>query len=94
LIVSIEGTNNFRDEYAPAFGAVISKTLSSRVAVYAQPVWVGNTNNGELLHPHFGPFLSSDDSTFMVGVVRTEAKARPTPNRAHLARGMMPPHDG
>jgi hypothetical protein len=94
LIVSIEGTNNFRDEYAPAFGAVISRTLSSRVAVYAQPVWVGNTNNGELLHPHFGPFLSSDDSTFMVGVVRTEAKARPTPNRAHLARGMMPPHDG
>jgi len=68
LIVSIEVTNNFRDDYAPAFGAVISRTLSSRVAVYAQPVWVGNTNNGELLHPHFSPFLSNDESTFMVGV--------------------------
>jgi plastocyanin len=68
LIVSIEGTNNFRDEYSPAFGAVISRTLATRVAVYAQPVWVGNTNNGELLHPELGPRRLDDESTFMVGV--------------------------
>ena len=67
LIGSIEGTNNFRDEYSPAFGAVISRTVATRVSVYAQPIWVGNTNNGELLHPEFGP-LSTDESTFMVGV--------------------------
>ena len=67
LIGSIEGTNNFRDEYSPAFGAVVSRTVGTRVSVYAQPTWVGNTNNGELLHPALGP-LSDDESTFMVGI--------------------------
>ena len=67
FIGSIEGTNNFRDEYSPAFGAVISKTVATRVAVYAEPLWVGNTNNGALLHPELGP-LSDDESSFVVGV--------------------------
>ena len=67
VIGSIEGTNNFRDEYSPAFGVVISRTMATRVSVYAEPLWVGNTNNGELLHPEIG-LRSDDESTFVVGL--------------------------
>jgi hypothetical protein len=42
-LVSIEGTSNFHERYAPAVGAVISRTLGSRVAAYVTPLWVGNT---------------------------------------------------
>jgi hypothetical protein len=42
-LVSIEGTNNFQQEYAPALGASVSRTLSNVVAVYGVPVWVHNT---------------------------------------------------
>ena len=39
-----EGTNNFRDQYSPALGAVISRTIGTRAALYMQPVWVNNSN--------------------------------------------------
>lgn len=42
-IVSIEGTNNFRDQYAPAIGASISRDVAKLVAVYAVPMWVHNS---------------------------------------------------
>lgn len=42
-LVSIEGTNNFKDKYAPAVGAVISRLVGTRVAAYVTPMWVGNT---------------------------------------------------
>jgi hypothetical protein len=42
-IVSIEGTNNFRQEYAPAIGASISRDVANIVALYAVPMWVHNT---------------------------------------------------
>ena len=41
---SIEGTNNFQDSYSPAIGAIISREIGTRVALYAQPIWVNNTN--------------------------------------------------
>lgn len=43
-IASIEGTNNFRDRYSPALGAVISREIGDRAALYFEPVWVNNTN--------------------------------------------------
>jgi hypothetical protein len=43
LLLSVEGLNNFRDEYSPALGAVISYRWRSRGALYVEPVWVGNT---------------------------------------------------
>ncbi len=67
LILSVEGTNNFRDEYLPAVGAVVSRTIGDRTTLYAQPTWVGNTNIAELLHPTADP-PGDDDSTFMVGL--------------------------
>jgi hypothetical protein len=42
-LVSIEGTNNFRQEYAPAVGAVIGRLFGTRVAGYVTPMWVDNT---------------------------------------------------
>jgi hypothetical protein len=42
-VVSIEGTNNFQEKYAPAVGVVLSRTVATRVAAYVTPMWVGNT---------------------------------------------------
>jgi len=45
-IVSIEGEDNFRRDYAPALGVVVSRTLGNVAAVYATPFWVHNTLSG------------------------------------------------
>jgi hypothetical protein len=42
-LVSIEGNDNFREDYAPALGAVVGRTFGERAAVYATPMWVHNT---------------------------------------------------
>jgi len=42
-IVSVEGSDNFRIRYSPAFGAVVSHTINQRLALYATPIWVHNT---------------------------------------------------
>jgi len=45
-IVAIEGDNNFRENYAPALGVVIGRTVNDRLALYATPLWVHNTGTG------------------------------------------------
>jgi hypothetical protein len=69
IIATAEGTNNFRDSYSPAIGAVISRNLGRRGAVYAHPIWINNTNalaaNG------------SDNNTFIVGL-GARLRVRPT----------------
>ena len=42
-LVSIEGTDNFQDKYAPAIGATISRQVGKRLAGYVTPVWAHNT---------------------------------------------------
>jgi Membrane bound beta barrel domain (DUF5777) len=42
-LVSIEGTDNFQDKYAPAVGASISRQVGTRLAGYVTPVWAHNT---------------------------------------------------
>jgi hypothetical protein len=44
VLGTAEGTNNFRDSYSPSVGAVVSRTLGKHGAVYAQPIWINNTN--------------------------------------------------
>jgi hypothetical protein len=39
-----EGTNNFKDSYSPALGAIISRELGDRGALYVEPIWVDNSN--------------------------------------------------
>jgi hypothetical protein len=42
-LLSIEGADNFREDYAPAVGAVIGRTFGEQAAVYVSPMWVHNT---------------------------------------------------
>jgi hypothetical protein len=67
---SIDGTNNFRDRYTPALGAVISRELGSHGALYLEPIWVNNSNP-------LPSALADDNDTFMVGV-GARLRVRPT----------------
>ena len=62
-LVSIEGTNNFQEKYAPAVGAVISHKIGSRLAMYAAPIWVGHTNASldPIFHSHGEESEQGDD---------------------------------
>jgi len=42
-ILSVEGTNNFRGQYAPAIGASISRDVANVTALYVVPMWVHNS---------------------------------------------------
>jgi Membrane bound beta barrel domain (DUF5777) len=61
VIASVDGTNNFRDSYTPAIGAVIGRELGNAGALYFEPIWVNNTN------PLPGE-LTDDNDTFMFGI--------------------------
>jgi hypothetical protein len=45
-LLSVEGVENFTDDYAPSVGLVVSRTLGERAALYASPIWVHNTGPG------------------------------------------------
>jgi Membrane bound beta barrel domain (DUF5777) len=45
-IISIEGGNNFRNDYSPALGLAISRTIGEVAAVYLDPFWVHNSAAG------------------------------------------------
>lgn len=60
-IVSIEGDNNFHNtdggtqaNYAPALGAVLSRTVADRLALYVTPMWVHNTGTGSATNSDTG----------------------------------------
>jgi hypothetical protein len=57
-LVSVEGSDNFRERYSPALGVVASRTAGNRLAMYATPLWVHNT----------AALLNIDRDTFFVGV--------------------------
>jgi hypothetical protein len=46
-VVTIEGTDNFSDIYSPSVGVSVSATIAERLALYAVPTWVGNSNLDE-----------------------------------------------
>ena len=43
VLGSVEGANNFRDDYAPAIGVVVSRTRGKKLALYASPTFVWNS---------------------------------------------------
>jgi len=45
-LISIEGTNNFRQEYTPALGASVSRAIADVVEFYGTPIWVHNSAAG------------------------------------------------
>jgi hypothetical protein len=57
-LVSVEGADNFQEQYSPAIGAAISRTVADRLAVYATPMWAHNTAAN----------LNIDRDTFVVGI--------------------------
>ena len=42
-LLSVEGTDNFQEEYAPAVGVVVSRRFGTRAAAYLTPMWVHNS---------------------------------------------------
>ena len=60
VVLGVEGLDNFRDEYSPSLGAVVSYRFGSRGAVYAQPLWIGNAE--------YLVGSTQDDSAFVLGL--------------------------
>jgi hypothetical protein len=69
-LVTYEGADNLHENYSPAFGAIISRTFGDVAAVYAEPIFVNNTN---VLPSE----LADDNSTFMIGL-GARVRIRPT----------------
>jgi hypothetical protein len=67
---SMDGTNNFRDSYTPALGAVISTTFAEHVGLYVHPLWVNNSN--------LEPSEVVDDNDSVIIGVGTRLRIRPT----------------
>ena len=65
VIASVEGTDNFKEKYAPSIGVVVSRSIGTRVAVYLTPVWTGNTaaSLDPIAHDHdLDEHATADDS--------------------------------
>jgi hypothetical protein len=65
-LLSVEGTENFRDDYSTALGAVVSRTYGRRFAFYASPTFVWNS-----VSPMLGtdsPLVTDEDTTFYIGL--------------------------
>jgi hypothetical protein len=60
-LAMIDGTNNFRDSYSPALGLIVSRTVGTRLALYAQPIWVNNSNQ-------LPSELADENDTVLLGI--------------------------
>jgi hypothetical protein len=68
--VSVEGIDNFRDEYSTAIGAIFSRVAGEHAAFYIEPLWVANTNP-------FATASGDSNDTFVLGL-STRLRIRPT----------------
>jgi hypothetical protein len=71
-LVSVEGPNNFRERYAPTIGAVISREIQDRAALYATPIWVHNSaaaigDNRDTLYVGIGGRARIASTVYVVG---------------------------
>jgi Membrane bound beta barrel domain (DUF5777) len=69
VVVNIDGTDNFSDEFSPGAAVVLSRELGDRGALYLQPSYVGNSR----LLPGDG-----DDYTVLAGIGARIRAARNT----------------
>jgi hypothetical protein len=79
VIATVEGRNNFQESYSPAIGAVVSRKLGRYGAIYAEPIWVNNTNSQP-------SEIVDDNDTFIVGL-GTRLRLRP---RLYVVAEMAP----
>ena len=70
VIGTMDGTNNFRDNYSPGLGFVVSRSLAPVATLFLQPIWVNNSNP-------LPSALTDDNDSFMMGV-GTRIRVRPT----------------
>ena len=66
-IVTLEGWDNLTEQHQSALGLIASRNLGKWAAVYAEPIFVINTN----------PFEDGDDHTLMLGL-GTRVRIRPS----------------
>jgi hypothetical protein len=59
-ILTLEGTNNLRDNYSGAIGLLVSRKIRSFAALYAEPIFVADSN--------IAPLPGESRSTGMVGL--------------------------
>jgi hypothetical protein len=92
-LLTIEGTNNFQDSYSPAIGAIVSRTIGDRGAIYVEPIWVNNTNTQP-------SELTDHNDSFMVGIgarIRVSATVYVTgevaPRSGYKGAGTNTPED-
>ncbi len=91
-IVSVEGGNNFKRNYEPALGAVVSRTIAAAAALYVSPIWVHNTldsaANGVMANTFFvglGARVRIVPSVYVVGEVSPRAGGSYTPGDPEFA---------
>ena len=70
IIATFEGTNNLRAQKSSAIGLLVSKKLGRILALYAEPIYVINTNSQ-------APDDASENNTMMIGF-GGRARIRPT----------------
>ena len=61
IIGTLEGTNNMQDKLSSAAGLIVSRKISKYAAVYAEPIYIFNTNPTV-------PENGSDNNTMMIGL--------------------------
>lgn len=61
VIATLEGTNNMQDKLSSAVGLLFSKRLEKFAMVYAEPIYIFNTNPLE-------PESQSDNNTMIIGL--------------------------
>lgn len=67
---SVDGTNNFRDSYSPALGAILTREFGAHGAIHVEPIWINNTNN-------LPSAVVDDNDTFLLGI-GGRIRVRPT----------------
>ena len=73
-LISIEGTNNFQEQFAPAVGVVISRLFGTRIAAYVTPMWADNTDAGRsTTYVGFGGRVRIAGSTYVAAEVAVRA---------------------
>jgi len=61
VIATLEGGNNLRDHYRSAVGILVSRKVAKVAALYAEPIYIFNTNSAE-------PPDAADNNTMMLGL--------------------------
>jgi hypothetical protein len=69
-LLTVEGLDNFRQDYTVGVGAVVSRNMARRLAVYIEPIWVANTDP-------LSSELTDENHTFQVALA---SRLRVTPS--------------